>query len=123
MEPVPFSFEMDAAAGLVRTRVTGMFRPGDVERYFAAQRQAVRSSGCPFGDHLALVDLRALPVQSQEVVLEFQRRLGAGGVARRAALVCGSALLRLQMNRLLADRDDARTFTDEGEAERWLRAT
>lgn len=116
----PFSFDVDTRKLLLSAKVTGLFAPHDVDGYFAAEEQAVMRLGCRYGQHKLLLDLREWSVQTQQVVSKFQERLQSGLLARRAAIACSSPLLRLQLNRLLAQRSDVRVFEHFEPAEAWL---
>ena len=122
MSDALFSLDIESRSSLVRASLHGLFEASDVQRYFDAQRELVTKSGCIYGRHRILLDIRDWPVQPQDVVIEFQRQLRAGMVAQRAAILCSSSLLRLQLNRLLEQRQDARVFENSGHAEAWLLA-
>lgn len=117
-----FTFRVDPARRLVRITIGGFFDEAAVVRYKIARDQAHASLGGSPGEHLTLVDLRSMNVQSQTVVSRFAALLGEGGAqSRRIAFLVDSALKGIQLKRALAGRD-AGIFEDEGEATRWLLA-
>ena len=116
-----FSFQVDPSGGLVRARLIGLLNAQDVQDYFVEQKKAVVDAGGTFAHHSLLLDIRDWSVQTQDVVAAFQRQLGSGGtLALRSAIVCGSALIRLQLQRILKGRADARVFDALEPAEAWL---
>jgi hypothetical protein len=115
-----FSFEIDPPRGLVRIRMAGFFRPADIADFVEARRAAHEALGCARNAHLTLNDIRAMDIQSHDVVDAFQEMLAAPEYrSRRLAFVVANTLARSQAIRAVESRE-ARWFTDPAEAEAWL---
>lgn len=117
-----FFFDVNTRQSLVRITMSGFFDGGDIARFIAAQNDAYRQLQCPANQHVTLVDIRDMQIQSQDSVLEFQKRLADPQVAaRRIAFVVSRSLARMQIQRAAAGRPAA-LFTSEEEAIAWLEA-
>jgi len=115
-----YSIQVDPSRDLVRIRMSGFFTHHDIEGFLAARRQAHAELTCRRNAHLTLNDLRAMKIQSQEIVDAFRAMLAAPEYrSRRLAFIVSSTLARSQLGRALAGRD-ARCFEDPEAAERWL---
>lgn len=66
-----------------------------------------------------LLDATDFNIQQRTVVQLFQDQLESGTAARRAAIVAGGMLARLQIGRI-ANADTTKLFTSLEEAELWL---
>jgi hypothetical protein len=116
-----FSIEADKDHGMVRIRMDGFFTPEDIRRFLAARREAHAALGCAPNAHLTLNDIRGLTGQPQTTVDEFQKVLDDPATrSRRLAFIVGPTLVRGQLLRALAGRDDARCFDSPAAAEEWL---
>jgi hypothetical protein len=116
-----FSFEVDPSRGLVRIVMAGLFTLEDVEAFREARRDAHEALGWPKNAHATMNDLRAMKIQPQETVAAFYEVLADPDYrSRRLAFVAAPTLVRGQLQRALAGRDDARCFEDSAEAEAWL---
>lgn len=114
------SFEVDADRALMRITLSGFFAPSDVDRFVAERNAAFRQLRSAPNQHLTLVDIRTMAIQSQDSVEAFQRVLSdPRTVSRRLAFVVAKSLARLQIHRAAADRE-AGYFTTVAEAEAWL---
>ena len=116
-----FSFEIDPSQGLVRITMAGLFTIADVRAFAEARREAQAALGWPKNGHVTLNDLRGMKIQPQETVAAFYEMLADPDYrSRRLAFVAAPTLVRGQLQRALAGRDDARCFEDFAEAEVWL---
>jgi hypothetical protein len=116
-----FSFEIDPSQGLVRITMAGLFTVADVRAFAEARRKAHKALGWPKNAHVTLNDLRDMKIQPQETVTAFYEMLADPDYrSRRLAFVAAPTLVRGQLQRALAGRDDARCFEDKAEAEAWL---
>lgn len=116
------SIDVEPGRDLVRITLAGFFTPADVTRFVAERDAAHNRLRCGPNQHLTLVDMRAMHIQSQDSVDAFQRVLGdPRTVSRRLAFVVARSLSRLQIKRAAANREAA-YFTEIDEAEAWLLA-
>ena len=100
----------------------GFFATGDVARFVAARDLAHRQLRCAPNQHLTLVDMRQMQIQSQDAVAEFQKVLASPATAsKRIAFVIAASLSRLQLQRAARGRETFLFKTPE-EAEAWLLA-
>ncbi|MGR6329932.1 hypothetical protein ACU5AX_12765 [Sphingomonas sp. XXL09] len=115
-----FDITVDPGRALVRIVMAGFFEPQDVARFVAARDLAHRRITCAPNQHVTLVDIRHMAIQSQDIVARFQAVLGAPATrSRRIAFVVGASLARKQIVRAAEGRG-ARFFLDPAEAEAWL---
>ena len=76
---------------------------------------------CAPNAHLTLVDVRNCLLQPQALAAGFQQLMSQSAKrSRRMAFVFGASPARMQVRRILAERDDIALFLDEAEAMRWL---
>ncbi|WP_157105610.1 hypothetical protein [Sphingomonas sp. TDK1] len=105
---------------MVTIVMTGFFSPEDIARFVAARDAAHTLLRCGPNEHLTLVDIRGMRIQSQESVELFRSVLKNPRVqSRRLAIVVAQSLARMQIKRAASDRDPA-YFTEPAEAEAWL---
>ena len=115
-----FSIVVDVPLSLVRMTLSGFFSPADVTRFVEARNTAHRDLRCAANEHLTLVDIRGMQIQSQEAVNEFQAVMSAPATAsKRIAFVVSKSLARLQVQRAAVNRP-ANFFLSMEEAEAWL---
>ena len=116
-----FSIAVDNSLGLVRIRMAGLFTLEDVRNFYGARREAHAQLGLPKNTHLTLNDVRALKILPQETLIAFCDMLADPDYhSRRLAFLVGPTLVRAQVMRALAGRENARCFDDEAEARAWL---
>lgn len=116
------SIDVEPQRDLVRITLAGFFAPADVARFVAERDAAHQRLRCGPNQHLTLVDIRAMRIQSQDSVAAFQQVLGDPRmVSRRLAFVVARSLARLQIRRAAAEREAA-YFTAIEDAEAWLLA-
>lgn len=107
--------------GFMRFTLSGLFDADVFARFVADREVAFAKLTCAPNAHLTLVDLRQCKLQPQ-VLADAFRRLMAEPHRRslRMAFVFGDSPARMQVRRLLADRNDICLFTDEASAMGWL---
>ena len=116
-----FYVETHVPSDLLKVTLSGFLAVEEVEKLRRAILAGLNTLHCGRGCHLAIYDVRTCKIQPQDVVAMLQSMSGAKGVAaRRIAVVVGDSLMRMQLPRILADRD-ARTFDDIPPAIAWLK--
>lgn len=121
MTPAEFTIRVVPERHLVCIIMAGFFDVADIDRFAAARDEAHRALTSGPGEHLTMVDIRGMQIQSQDSVAAFSRLLtDPRQRSRRIAFVVAKSLARMQIQRAAQDRDDAGYFTDPDEAERWL---
>lgn len=120
MQKGDFRIDADPDRALLRMTLSGFFGEDDIRRFLAERDAALRMLRCAPNQHVTLVDIRDMQIQSQELVSRFQQVLGDPRcAARRIAFVISKSLARLQLQRAAEGRG-ARYFTSSAEAEAWL---
>lgn len=115
-----FSITVDVPLSLVRMTLTGFFSPADVARFVEARDAAHRQLRSLPNQHVTLVDIRSMQIQSQEAVQEFQLVMSSPETAsRRIAFVVSKSLARIQAQRAAVHRP-ANYFANVEDAEEWL---
>lgn len=118
--PAHFSIDVDASLHLVRMKMEGFFAPQDIARFVEARDLAHQQLRSLPNEHVTLVDITGMDIQSQDAVTEFQRVLSSPATAsRRIAFVVALSLARGQIRRAARGRT-AEFFATTEEAERWL---
>lgn len=116
-----FSIAIDPSRDLVRITMAGLFTLDDVRDFYEARREAHERLGLPKNAHLTLNDVRELKILPQETLAAFFEMLADPDYhSRRLAFVIAPNLVRAQVGRALAGRENARCFDDAIEAEAWL---
>ena len=119
MQP-SFSISVDASRDLMHFTLAGFYTPADVACFQQARDEAHRLLLCAPGQHLTIVDIRDMKIQSQESVAAFQELLAdARYHGRRIAMVVSASLARSQIKRAAAERG-AEYFHSVDQAEAWL---
>ena len=117
-----FTIDVDHHNHVVRMRLSGFFAEADVERLTIARDAAHRTLRCGPNQHLTLVDMREMMIQSQDSVIAFSALLANRAQrSRKLAFVVASSLARSQIKRAAAGRE-AGYFTCPVEARAWLLA-
>ena len=117
-----FQVETDPSDNLLRVRLFGFLAIEDVEALRQRIRTALASLSCAKGHHIAVYDVRECKIQTQEVVARLRSMSDAKGVAaRRIAVIVGDSLMKMQLPRIVVDRD-VRTFDAMGPAITWLKS-
>lgn len=115
-----FSIRVDPIANMVRITMAGFFDEDDMRRFVVVQAEAYKKLTSAPNQHVTLVDMRDMQIQSQESVTGFRERLMDRKVAsRRIAFIVSRSLARMQIARVV-DGLTAALFTSEDEAVAWL---
>ncbi len=115
-----FSITIDIPRDLICVTMAGFFTPDDIARFSAERNRIHLALRCQPNQHLTLVDMRGMVIQSQESVDRFQALLANPATrSRRIAFVVARSLSRMQIKRAAASRD-AGYFMTTDEAMAWL---
>jgi hypothetical protein len=116
-----YSIELDLDRNLVRAELEGFWTSSDFENFIADEHIAVSKLRCPVGKHILLCDLSKLNVVGQDVVPHIIADMNSQGLRDAAwiAIVIQSALLKIQMQRLIT-RPNMAIFDTALQAEEWL---
>jgi hypothetical protein len=115
-----FSIQVDVPRSLVRIVLSGFFEREDIARFIEARDEAHTQLRCGPNQHLSLVDIRMMNIQSQDSVAQFQAMLNNPvAISRRLAIVVARSLARMQVKRAAENREP-QFFVDIADAERWL---
>jgi hypothetical protein len=116
-----FLIEVDAGRSLVRISLSGFFNPDDVNRFVEARDDAHRQLRCGPNEHLTLVDIRDMQIQSQDIVEAFATMLSKPECkSKRIAFIVTQSLARLQIKRAASGRGAGYFNDDPVAAEAWL---
>ncbi|RYE94288.1 MAG: hypothetical protein EOO77_44370, partial [Oxalobacteraceae bacterium] len=66
-----FSFAVDPILHLMQVTMAGFYEPDDIARFAIERAQAHRLLPCGLNEHLTLVDIRGMRIQSQTSVELF----------------------------------------------------
>lgn len=120
------TIHVDHARKLVDVRVSGLVTAENAGPMSEEVYAAIRSLGAGPGEHLTLYDVSKLsvaPAQTIELVKALFLRPDVRPLwAKKVAIVTGSALGRMQMQRVREVRDDITLFPDRDAAIEWLLA-
>jgi hypothetical protein len=119
-----YKITVDIENNLVELELEGFWTESEFETFIAEQHTALNKLHCRVGRHLLLCDLTSLNVVAQDVAARVTTDLNSQGPrdAEWIAIVISSALLKLQMQRLLT-RSNAQIFDDVAKAREWLLAS
>jgi hypothetical protein len=122
MPAPPFDVAFDRRARLLRWTMRGFWTMADVAAFAAALRAATEHLGAPPHVYDGLCNSSDFPVQNRDVsdALGQIDRIGSAMRRGRFAIVVGSAMNKLQVQRTLLS-PDIRAFRSMGEAEAWLK--
>lgn len=117
---------VDRVQAMVCMTAAGFFDEAGLLAAAADLHAAIRSLGTRAGRHVTLYDLSALQVVPPPIVDRFTRYFTDAYMqplwARRVALVSGSPLVALQIERVRRVSDTMRVFDNRREAVVWLLA-
>lgn len=118
-----FTITADPALNLVTIVIGGFFAQPAIDAFERERDVAHRKLRCGPNQHLTLVDMREMMIQSQEAIAGFQRVLNNHATkSKRIAIVTSQTLARMQVERA-AERRDVQYFSGEpAEAREWLLA-
>lgn len=126
-DPRSHTILIDRARKLIEVRLSGALpSPEDASWIGEEVHAAIRSLGADVGQHVTLYDASALQV-APAATIDVTKALFANPAvrplwAKRVAYVVGSALGRMQAQRLRAARSDIGVFDNRDEALAWLLA-
>lgn len=107
--------------GFLRFTLSGLFDSETFARFVADRGLAFARLTCSPNEHLTLVDLTNCLLQPQMLASAFQHMMSDQCTrSRRMAFVFGASPARMQVRRILAQRDDIGLFVTEDEAMAWL---
>ena len=116
-----YSIQTDVVRNIVRITMTGFFAPEDVAGFLAARAAAHARLTCAPNQHCTVNDVRAMKIQSQDIVAAFQNVLADPAYrSRKLAFVIAPTLARTQLLRAIGSRC-VQTFDTLAEAEGWVR--
>ena len=116
-----FFIDVDPSRNLIRITMSGFFSPDDVNRFIEARDNAHRQLRCGPNEHLTLVDIRDMHIQSQDVVEAFATLLSKPECrSKRIAFVVTQSLARLQIKRAASGRGAGYFNEDAAAAESWV---
>jgi hypothetical protein len=117
---------IDRSHNLIDVRLSGFFTAEDAVWTGEELRAAILALGAPPREHLTLYDATAMSVAPNETIEAVKAMFAHPEVrriwARKVAIVTGSALGRLQMQRIREARADIAIFDDREAALNWLLA-
>ncbi len=118
-----FEIVADPKLDLITITIGGFFAQPDIDAFERARNVAHRELRCGPNQHLTLVDMREMLIQSQDAIAGFQRVLNNHATkSKRIAIVTSQTLARMQVERA-AERRDVQYFSGEpAEARKWLLA-
>ena len=109
--------------GFLRFTLEGFFDETSFARFAEDRAAAFAQLTCAPNAHLTLVDLTRCALQPQTITAAFQAVMADPATrSRRMAFIFGDSPTRMQVRRILAERDDIGLFTDEAAATAWLKA-
>lgn len=115
-----FTTIVDRPNGTLRVTLGGFFSHADVAAFVFDLHLKLDLLRCGPNEHLMLCDVRAMKIQTQDIVSVFSTVVGAPRLrSKRLAFVTGSSLSRLQAKRL-THRPGVSFFSDVADAENWL---
>ena len=116
-----YRIEINRDLDLLDVTLLGFFELDDIAAMRLDLIDAIGLLRCPTGGHLALYDVRETKIQSQQVVQALRAMSDRKGIiARRIAVVTGSSLMKMQIPRILVNRESA-CFDNRTTAKAWLR--
>lgn len=115
-----YSITVDHAQRIVSARLWGFFGTEEVQAFARDEQAAAASLGCPSGTFGLLLETPGGMLQTQEVVVAFQRLLAELPLkAGRVAIVSESALLKMQLRRIMTGERTG-VFDDRAAALDWI---
>jgi hypothetical protein len=121
-----YSITVDRPRRIVCVTMSGFFSAEEVSAFARDEQAAAASLQCPSGQFGLLLQAGGGMTQSQDVVAAFQAlMIDLPLKAGRIAIVSGSALLKLQLRRIMTSErtgvfdttDDARAWIEQGLAD------
>lgn len=119
-----YDISVDVEKNLIRISAEGFWLESHFNSFLADLSGAHSELKCRFGKHIILCDVTKLNIVSQQLAENLINELNSQGPhdAEWVAIVCNTALLKLQFQRFLK-RPRAKIFEDLISAEEWLLAS
>ena len=115
-----YSIAVDRERRIVCATMSGFFSEEEVAAFARDEQAAAASLGCPSGQFGLLIEGSGGLIQSQDVAAAFRALMADLPLkAGRIAMVTGSALLKLQLRRMITS-DRAAVFDTMDEARAWI---
>lgn len=115
-----YTIHADAEGARVRARLSGFFDIDEVNRFSREEQDAAQQVLSRHDTFDLLIETPEGPAQGQDTLEAFRRLILASPLkARRIAIVSSSALLRMQVRRVLAS-DRVQVFEATTGADAWL---
>lgn len=119
--PSKFDIVAEPEFDLIRITMSGFFEPADIASFKAARDEAHQGLRSKPNQHLTLVDMTSLLIQSQETVEGFRQLLmNPAFASKRIAIVVSQTLARMQIERAAAGRDVSFFVDDVAAARSWI---
>ncbi|MDN4633734.1 hypothetical protein QCD71_19620 [Sphingomonas sp. PsM26] len=119
--PSEFAIAADPLLGLIQIDMSGFFLEADIHAFEEARNKAHSQLRCGPNEHLTLVDIRSMQIQSQEAVAAFKCILDNPAYkSKRIAIVVSHTLARMQIQRAAVNRDVMYFSEDLLVARNWL---
>lgn len=101
-----FSIVVDPLRNFIQIEMSGFYDQADIVAFEAARNEAHGQLRCGPNEHLTLVDIRRMLIQSQAAVASFKCILDDPVYASKyIAIVVSQTLARMQLQRAAAGRD------------------
>ncbi|MEG3086623.1 hypothetical protein [Sphingomonas sp. PB4P5] len=115
-----FAVAADPVSAVVHIHLSGFFDHAEVACFWREEQEVARAAQARHGTYDLLIETAGGMAQGQDVLAAFHRVIVESPVkARRIVIVSESALLRLQIRRVLAS-DTLQVVETLAEAEAWL---
>jgi hypothetical protein len=116
-----YSISVDHDKNLIRVSAEGFWSQSDFFNFLEDLNGSYPKLKCRIGRHILLCDLTKLNVVAQQLADSIVNELNSQGPndAEWIAIVCNTALLKLQFQRFLT-RPRAKIFEDAASAGEWL---
>lgn len=115
-DPV-YKIVVDKAHSLIRLDMQGMLSPNEADRLVADLIGRVMAERMT--SYGLIIDVSRCPVQAQDMIAAMRGHLGGMKNAQAVAVVAGSMLVRLQLQRIF-DQPFARITNSYDEARAWV---
>ena len=115
-----YTVAADPDSPLVRIHLSGFFSAEEVAGFWREEQEVARAALLEHGVYDLLIETTGGGPQGQDVLTAFNRVVTESPVkARRIVIISASALLRMQIRRVLVS-DKLQVFETIPEAEAWL---
>ena len=115
-----FIITADQERRLIKVEIRGFWQEEVVDRFARELDQAIRRHGFKTGNHALVLGFDAASIAPPAVVEKLRDLTRAAPTrARRVAFHAGSALKRMQIQRIASERSETRVFDNETAAIAW----